>query len=88
MGAYFFKKICIQDGAITANNPTAIAIHEAKQIWPHESLQCVVSLGTGRFRQTDLLSDPKPDKSEDSNVSSWTNKLVKLLDSATDTQSK
>mgnify|MGYP002386189839 FL=1 len=29
------------------NNPTGVAIHECKRIWPGRALDCVLSLGTG-----------------------------------------
>jgi hypothetical protein len=36
-----------QDGALVINNPTAVAVHECKRIWPGRAFDCVVSLGTG-----------------------------------------
>ena len=37
------KKV-FQDGGMSSNNATHIAIHEAQQLWPGEPIQSVVSL--------------------------------------------
>jgi predicted acylesterase/phospholipase RssA len=36
------------DGGIVANNPTMIAVQEAKAIWPGRPIGCIVSIGTGK----------------------------------------
>lgn len=36
------------DGGVLENNPTGVAIHESKNIWPNSHIHCVVSIGTGK----------------------------------------
>lgn len=45
---YLLDGNVFQDGGLIANNPTSIALHECKLLWPGEDIQCVVSLGNGR----------------------------------------
>ncbi|CAG2116450.1 unnamed protein product [Medioppia subpectinata] len=67
-----------QDGGLLINNPTAVAVHEAKMLWPSEHIQCVLSLGSGRF--VPQLEEPP------SRTTSLKTKIIKLIDSATDTE--
>lgn len=66
-----------QDGGLLINNPTALAIHESKCLWPNTPLECVVSLGTGRFET--------PGKNSTTYTSLKT-KLTNVISSATDTE--
>lgn len=72
-----------QDGGILVNNPCAVALHEAKQLWPNSPIQCVISFGTGRT-PSQICGNNK--KSAEIAISSWKEKFYKILDSATDTE--
>ena len=54
---YRIKANSFQDGGLVANNPSALALHEARLIWPHHSIQCLVSIGTGRMGNFKPLID-------------------------------
>ena len=66
------------------NNPTAVAIHEAKLLWPESPIQCVISFGTGRTIPNGI--DVDSINGDSTNMSTWKNKFLKILDSATDTE--
>lgn len=36
-----------QDGAASANNPAALALAEARLLWPGAPIDCLLSLGSG-----------------------------------------
>ncbi|XP_048010982.1 calcium-independent phospholipase A2-gamma isoform X4 [Megalobrama amblycephala] len=67
-----------QDGGLLINNPTALAIHESKCLWPNTPVQCVVSLGTGRYETVA--------KTSSSTYTSLKTKLTNVISSATDTE--
>ena len=58
-----------------------MAIHEARLLWPHEDIQCVVSLGTGRY-------EPNLQLTTSSAKVTLKEKLMKIIDSATDTEGR
>ncbi|CAK9812150.1 Calcium-independent phospholipase A2-gamma [Anthophora plagiata] len=72
-----------QDGGILVNNPCAVALHEAKQLWPSNPIQCVISFGTGRTLNRICENN---DERTEIVISSWKEKFYKILDSATDTE--
>ncbi|XP_029317580.1 calcium-independent phospholipase A2-gamma [Cottoperca gobio] len=66
-----------QDGGLLINNPTALAIHECKCLWPNTPLQCVLSLGTGRY---------ETEGNNSTTSTSLKTKLSHVISSATDTE--
>ena len=64
-----------QDGASTANNPAALAIQEARSLWPESSIDCLVSIGSGNIPLT---------KREKNTVSSYLDIGSVLIESACD----
>ncbi|GIX95947.1 calcium-independent phospholipase A2-gamma [Caerostris darwini] len=78
----YFEEYCLddylhQDGGILVNNPTALGIHEAKLLWPSDPIQCVMSLGSGRYI---------PQVASAVTYTSLKTKILKVIDSATDTE--
>jgi Patatin-like phospholipase len=61
------------DGGIVASNPSAIAIHEARNIFPNVPIELVVSLGTGGFLEQ--KSEPRI---------GWDGIIGQIVNSATD----
>ena len=74
---YKLRDIVHQDGGIIVNNPAALAIHEVRLLWPKEEIQCLVSLGTGRYY---------PHNRENYADSGLKSKINKLIASATDVE--
>ncbi|XP_028849283.1 calcium-independent phospholipase A2-gamma-like [Denticeps clupeoides] len=66
-----------QDGGLILNNPSAVAIHECRLLWPNEPFQCVLSLGTGFYDN---------DRRGTATSTSLRAKISNLISSATDTQ--
>ena len=46
---YKDERMVFQDGALLANNPAAIALSEARALFPGARLACLASFGTGAF---------------------------------------
>ena len=63
------------DGGIVASNPTAVAVHEARSVFPGVPLEMVVSVGTGKFAETKV--PPRV---------GWDGVVAQILDSATDAE--
>lgn len=74
---WFLFCFCSQDGGLLINNPTALAVHECKCLWPNTPLECVVSLGTGRFESLGKTGTTS---------TSLKTKLSNVISSATDTE--
>lgn len=72
-----FNSSILLDGGMLVNNATGIAYAEANQLWPNEPVQCVVSVGSGKFKPKDVLR---------ANATSLYEKAHGLVYSATDTE--
>uniref|UniRef100_H0VAB4 Patatin like phospholipase domain containing 8 n=1 Tax=Cavia porcellus TaxID=10141 RepID=H0VAB4_CAVPO len=68
---------CPKDGGLLLNNPSALAMHECKCLWPDSPLECIVSLGTGRYES---------DVRNSATYTSLRTKLSNVINSATDTE--
>lgn len=65
-------RLMFQDGGLLNNNPTSLAIHEARCLWPDRPIAAIVSIGTGRSPVADSKA--------------WSFTGATLLASATDTE--
>lgn len=75
----FFRPVLMggdmySDGGLIASNPTAVAIHEARQIYPNIPIEMIVSIGTGEFVNEKI--SPK---------FGWDGVITQIVKSATDT---
>ncbi|KAG5668406.1 hypothetical protein PVAND_016346 [Polypedilum vanderplanki] len=93
-GDYILNNQVHQDGGVLYNNPSCVAIHEAKLLWPNQKL-CLVSIGTGRSPNKKKVDSQKLYLANDVNkmfkeelvqTSSWKTKFMRILDAATDTE--
>uniref|UniRef100_A0A8C4RGE0 Patatin like phospholipase domain containing 8 n=1 Tax=Erpetoichthys calabaricus TaxID=27687 RepID=A0A8C4RGE0_ERPCA len=66
-----------QDGGLLINNPSALALHECKSLWPDTPVQCLISLGTGRYESLGQ---------NNVTYTSLKTKLTNVISSATDTE--
>lgn len=94
----FFSEIEVNgelhaDGAIVANNPTAVALHETKCMYPGVPIEVVVSIGNGRsLTEGDLssglvASDSVPPVSKEVKAVGWGDVVGSIVASATSTES-
>ena len=63
------------DGAMLASNPTSVAVHEARTVFPDVPIELIVSVGTGRFKE--IKVPPRV---------GWDGIVAQILDSATDAE--
>lgn len=84
----YFEEVALgsllhQDGGVLTNNPTALAIHEARMLWPQEQIQCVVSVGNGRtIPEFEMIGEKFTAKLS----TRLREKILRIIDSATDTE--
>lgn len=75
----FFKPVMMgsemySDGGLIASNPTAIALHEARTLFPDVPIEMIVSIGTGEFESKRV-----------SPAWGWDGIINQIVNSATDT---
>lgn len=75
---FVFRSAILLDGGMLVNNSTGIAHAEANLLWPDEQIQCVVSIGSGKFKPNKILKLPS--------ATSLYEKAHGLVYSATDTE--
>ncbi|KAA8492823.1 Calcium-independent phospholipase A2-gamma [Porphyridium purpureum] len=85
----FFSEVRVNgdlhaDGAIVANNPAAVALHEVKHIYPGVPIECLVSLGNGGQVKSQLEAAVP---AEVKKSVSWNDILESVISSATSTES-
>jgi hypothetical protein len=70
----FFKQMTIEidklkqtygDGGLGYNNPSQLALVEAKSLWPSSKSLCLVSIGTGRQKAVEMYDPETLDKDVD-----------------------
>jgi len=79
---YNFQGEIFQDGAICANNPCGIAVHEARCLFPNRNIDCVVSIGTGQF-----ITDMEPVSREPKSSLGLLNSVRSAIKMVVDTES-
>uniref|UniRef100_A0A6G1SLS6 Calcium-independent phospholipase A2-gamma n=1 Tax=Aceria tosichella TaxID=561515 RepID=A0A6G1SLS6_9ACAR len=72
-----FNSSILLDGGMLVNNCAGVAHTEANLLWPKESIQCLVSVGSGKFKPRDVMNV---------NATSLYEKAHGLVYSATDTE--
>lgn len=72
-----FGSSILLDGGMLVNNCTGLAHTEANLLWPNEPIQCVVSIGSGKFKPNEVMK---------ANATSLYEKAHGLVYSATDTE--
>lgn len=72
-----FNSSILLDGGMLVNNCAGVAHTEANLLWPNEPIQCLVSVGSGKFKPRDVMNV---------NATSLYEKAHGLVYSATDTE--
>ena len=69
-----------QDGGLVANNPSAIALHEASILWPEHKIQSLVSIGTGEISNFESFVETASPRPPDDKNSKESNSMLSLKD--------